>query len=188
MRASTSLTTGFSESAPWRCAGNHCARNGPTRRGPRRDARLAGPLHAQWFPAHRHGADSLNPVVSEVLARIGEEHANRDSLLVQAQHDVAALEDVVRGRRLLSLDDFSNLRVIPTPVFMRGVYGVAGAVFAPALEPKLTTFYWVTPIPPEWPAERAEAKLREYNRYKMLTLTSHEAVPGHTTQGTTPTW
>ena len=155
--------------------------------------RLAGPLHAQWFPAHRHGADSLNPVVSEVLARIGEEHANQDSLLVQAQHDVAALEDVVRRRRLLSLDDFSNLRVIPTPVFMRGVYGVAGAVFAPALEPKLTTFYWVTPIPPEWPAERAEAKLREYNRYKMLTLTSHEAVPGHTTQGTyanmvTPAW
>jgi uncharacterized protein (DUF885 family) len=41
----------------------------------------------------------------------------------------------------------------------------------------------VTPIPSDWPPDRAEAKLREYNRYKMLTLTVHEAVPGHLVQG-----
>jgi uncharacterized protein (DUF885 family) len=51
----------------------------------------------------------------------------------------------------------------------------------------------VTPIPKEWPAARAEAKLREYNRYKMLGLTIHEALPGHLVQGeyanrVTPDW
>jgi uncharacterized protein (DUF885 family) len=76
---------------------------------------------------------------------------------------------------------------------MRGIYGVAGAVFAPALEPKLSSFYWVTPIPAEWPDERVEAKLREYNHYKMLSLTIHEALPGHLLQGeyanrVTPEW
>ncbi len=149
--------------------------------------RLARPLHSQWFPDHRHddndSAQFLNQIVGEVLARIGEEHTHRDSLLQQAQKDAAEIIKVVRDRRLLSLDQVDNLRIIPTPLFMRGIYGVAGAVFAPALQPALQSFYWVTPIPSDWPAERAEAKLREYNRYKMLTLTVHEALPGHIVQG-----
>jgi hypothetical protein len=149
--------------------------------------RLARPLHSTWFPNHRHddsdAQQSLNQIVGEVLTRLGEEHTHRDSLLAQAQRDAAEIAAVIRDRRILSLHQLGNMRIIPTPLFMRGIYGVAGAVFAPALEPKLQSFYWVTPIPSEWPAERAEAKLREYNRYKMLSLTVHEALPGHLVQG-----
>jgi len=157
---------------------------------------LARPLHDTWFPNHKHTGDStavLNAIVSETLARIGAEHANRDSLLRQAKADVAALTRVIRDERLVSLDSFPNLQVIPTPEFMRGVYGVAGAVFAPPLNPNLATFYWVTPIPKEWTTERADSKLREYNTYKMLDLTVHEGIPGHVVQGAyanliTPDW
>jgi hypothetical protein len=157
---------------------------------------LAGPLHASWFPAHRHTGDSaavLNAVVGEVLARIGQEHANRDSLVEVGQRTVADLEKFVVDHHVLSQTDFSNLRVIPTPVFERGSYGVGGAVFAPALQPNLSAFYWVTPVPKEWSTATAEAKLREYNRYKMLSLTIHEAMPGHIVQGdyanrVTPEW
>lgn len=157
---------------------------------------LARPLHDKWFPTHKHTGDStavLNAIVSETLAHIGGEHANRDSLLQAAKGDVATLEHVVRDRRIISIDSFPNLRVIPTPEFMRGVYGVAGAVFAPPLNPALATFYWVTPIPSSWTAERADSKLREYNSYKMLDITMHEGVPGHVAQGAyanllTPDW
>jgi uncharacterized protein (DUF885 family) len=157
---------------------------------------LAAPLHATWFPGHRHTGDSavvLNAIVGEVLARIGQEHANRDSLVEVGQQTVADLEKFVVDHHVLSQTDFSNLRVIPTPVFERGSYGVGGAVFAPALQPNLSAFYWVTPVPQEWPTAKAEAKLREYNRYKMLSLTIHEAMPGHIVQGdyanrVTPEW
>ena len=157
---------------------------------------LADPLHASWFPGHRHTGDSaavLNAVVGEVLVRIGQDHTNRDSLVEVGQRTVADLEKFVVDHRVLSQTDFSNLKVIPTPVFQRGTYGVGGAVFAPALQPKLSAFYWVTPVPKEWPAAQAEAKLREYNRYKMLSLTIHEAMPGHIVQGdyanrVTPEW
>jgi uncharacterized protein (DUF885 family) len=157
---------------------------------------LAGPLHASWFPGHKHTGDSatvLNAVVGEVLARIGQDHTNRDSLVETGQRTVADLEKFVVDYHVLSQTDFSNLKVIPTPVFERGTYAVGGAVFAPALQPKLNSFYWVTPIPKEWPAAQAEAKLREYNRYKMLSLTIHEAMPGHVVQGdyanrVTPEW
>jgi hypothetical protein len=149
--------------------------------------RLAEPLHEKWFPDHKHertDADAyLNQVVGEVLARIGAEHTNRNELVEQAQRDTALIADYIRSKKLLSMTDFTNLRVIPTPEFMRSSYGVAGAVFAPALEPHLASFYWVTPIPKEWPEERAEGKLREYNKYKMLQLTVHEALPGHYVQG-----
>ena len=157
---------------------------------------LARPLHDRWFPAHKHDGDStavLNAIVSETLARIGNEHANRDSILQQAKADVAALTKVVRDQRTVSLDSFPNLQVIPTPEFMRGVYGVAGAVFAPPLNPNLATFFWVTPIPAAWTSDRADSKLREYNTYKMLDLTMHEGIPGHVVQGAysnllTPEW
>ena len=158
---------------------------------------LALPLHSAWFASHRHPTTDTtrltNAVVGEVLARIGENHVNRDSLEAQAKADVQAAGRFVTEHRLLSLDDFSNIKVIPTPLFMRGTYGVAGAVFAPPLDPKLSSFFWVTPIPPEWTRQRAEAKLREYNHYKMLSLTIHEALPGHLLQGeyanrVTPAW
>jgi hypothetical protein len=157
---------------------------------------LARPLHDKWFPDHKHAGDStavLNAIVGETLARIGAEHANRDSLLQEAKSDVAVLTRVVRDQRIVSLDSFPNLQVIPTPEFMRGVYGVAGAVFAPPLNPNLATFFWVTPIPAAWTSERADSKLREYNSYKMLDLTMHEGIPGHVVQGAysnllTPEW
>lgn len=159
--------------------------------------RLSESLHKQWFPSHTHSNaasdEYINTVVAEVMARIGAEHASRDSLVRQGEIDVAMLEKYVRDHRILSLTDFSNLRVIPTPLFMRGIYGVAGAVFAPALEPNLSTFYWVTPISTSWTNDQAESKMREYNQYKFLTISIHEAVPGHAVQGeyanrVTPEW
>jgi uncharacterized protein DUF885 len=159
--------------------------------------KLSEPLHKQWFPSHSHpsrGSDEYtNTVVGEVMTRIGAEHVNRDSLVREGEIDVAMLEKFVVDHRILSLADFSNLRVIVTPLFMRGIYGVAGAVFAPALEPNLATFYWVTPIPSSWTKEQADSKMREYNKYKFLTISIHEAVPGHAVQGeyanrVTPEW
>jgi uncharacterized protein (DUF885 family) len=159
--------------------------------------RLAEPLHKQWFPDKKiDRADKeayLNAVVKDVLGRIQEERIGRNELVEATQRDVQKLIEFVREKKLLSITDYPNLRVIPTPEFMRASYGIAGAVFAPALEPNLATFYWVTPIPEEWSEEMAAGRLREYNKYKLLTLHVHEGVPGHVVQGIyanriTPEW
>ena len=55
--------------------------------------------------------------------------------------------DFVRAKNLLPLPPRDNLQVIETPEFMRGIYAVGGFVAAPALEPQLGAFYWITPIP-----------------------------------------
>lgn len=120
--------------------------------------------------------------VKEALDKIAQEHSAPETYMDEARKDLEVATRFVREKHLVTLPDRSNLQVIPTPEFMRGIYAVAGFNPAPALEPQLGAFYWVTPIPPSWPRDRIESKLREYNRYALMEITIHEAMPGHYVQ------
>jgi uncharacterized protein (DUF885 family) len=148
---------------------------------------LALPLHARFFPGHSDHADQggeerENLVISEVLGRIADQHSTRAGYVDDAKRDLDEARQFVAEKHLLTLPAHANLQVIPTPEFMRGIYAVGGFNPAPALEPQLGAFYWITPIPAEWEERRAESKLREYNFYKLKLLTLHEAIPGHYVQ------
>jgi uncharacterized protein (DUF885 family) len=148
---------------------------------------LALPLHRAAFPSHKDhtdlsGAERENAVIGEVLGKIADRHANRESYMDDARKDLDEARAFVREKHLLTLPPRANLQVIPTPGFMRGSYPVGGFNSAPALEPQLGAFYWVTPIPPSWPKDRVDSKLREYNFFKLKLLTIHEAMPGHYVQ------
>ena len=120
--------------------------------------------------------------IPDALAKIAQQHAAPDAFMDQARKDLAEATDFVRAKHLVTLPERGNLQVIPTPEFMRGIYAVGGFNPAPALERKLGAFYWVTPIPSNWPQERIESKLREYNTYGLMEITIHEAMPGHYVQ------
>lgn len=120
--------------------------------------------------------------VKEALDKIAQQHATPATYMDQASKDLEEATNFVREKHLVTLPSRGNLKVIPTPEFMRGIYSVAGFNPAPALEPELGAFYWVTPIPSNWPKERIESKLREYNRYGLMEITIHEAMPGHYVQ------
>jgi uncharacterized protein (DUF885 family) len=148
---------------------------------------LARPLHDQWYPGHRHETMKdpearLNTIVREALDRIGRDHPARDQLFQAIEKDVQEIAAFLESHAILSRTGHDNLMIIETPPFLRGIYSVAGLNAAPPLEPALKSLYYVTPIPKEWPDDKAEAKLREYNRYKLLLLSIHEALPGHYTQ------
>ena len=100
----------------------------------------------------------------------------------EARTDLTEARSFVQQKSLLTLPTRANLQVIETPEFMRGIYAVAGFNAAPALQPELGAYYWVTPIPREWDAKRIESKLREYNFYALKLITIHEAMPGHYVQ------
>lgn len=148
---------------------------------------LALPLHVAMAPSHKEhrelsGEAQQNAVIGEVLARIAEKRSTRESYMDDARKDLEEARAFVQQKGLLKLPQRSNLQVIPTPEFMRGVYAVGGFASAPALEPQLGAFYWITPIPADWEKERVDSKLREYNFYKLKLLTIHEAMPGHYVQ------
>jgi uncharacterized protein (DUF885 family) len=148
---------------------------------------LALPLHRSFFPAHKEhtdvlGADRENVVIGEVLNKIAERHSTRESFMEDARKDLEEARAFVQEKHLLTLPSRNNLQVIPTPEFMRGIYSVAGFNAAPALEPQLGAFYWITPISEKLPLAQVESKLRENNFYKLKLLTIHEAMPGHYVQ------
>jgi uncharacterized protein (DUF885 family) len=120
--------------------------------------------------------------VEQALDDIARQHATPDTYIAKAKETLAQATAFVKQKDLLTLPARSNLEVIETPEFMRGIYGVGGFNPAPPLEPQLGAFYWITPIPKAWPAARVESKLREYNNYGLQELTIHEAMPGHYVQ------
>lgn len=120
--------------------------------------------------------------VEQALEEIARQHATPETYLAKARETLAQATAFVKAKDLLTLPARSNLQVIETPEFMRGIYGVGGFNPAPPLEPDLGAFYWITPIPKDWPAARVESKLREYNNFGLQQLTIHEAMPGHYVQ------
>ncbi|HEY3838282.1 MAG TPA: DUF885 family protein, partial [Bryobacteraceae bacterium] len=137
---------------------------------------IATGLHKKWFPGHSahddlKGAEHENRIIGEVLDRIAEKHSTPASYFNDAKADLDEATKFVQAKNLLTLPARSNLQVIETPEFMRGIYSVGGFNPAPVLEPQLGAFYWVTPIPSSWPADRVASKLREYNFYNLKLLT-----------------
>lgn len=141
---------------------------------------LARPLHSKWFAGHPAHEDQ---VIREVLDHIAQDHSTPQSYFSDAEKDLEEARAFAQSHNLLTLPAGSNLQVIPTPEFLRGIYGVGGFNPAPVLEPQLGAFFWITPIPANWPKERMESKLREYNVFNLRLLVVHEAMPGHYVQG-----
>jgi uncharacterized protein (DUF885 family) len=148
---------------------------------------VALPLHRSIAAAHGDhddlaGAERENRLIGEVLDHIAERRSTAETFLPDARRTLDEARAFVASKNLLTLPQSGNLQVIETPEFMRGSYPVGGFNPAPALEPKLGAYYWVTPIPKDWKPERVDSKLREYNFYKLKLLTIHEAMPGHYVQ------
>jgi uncharacterized protein (DUF885 family) len=144
---------------------------------------LSLPLHTRFYPTHRDPVD-LNLIVGEVMDKLAQRHVTREAYFGEAQKTLAETRAFLAANsaKLVAPPPRDNLKLIETPEFMRGIYAVGGFNPAPPLEPQLGAFYWLTPIPPSWPKERVESKLREYNEYGLRILTIHEAIPGHYVQ------
>ena len=156
--------------------------------------RIALPLYKQMFPGQDNYASGIEPgepvseereyrIISAVLNKISDERPQPDQLIDVAKADVEEAKQFIREHKIVTLSSRDNLKVIPTPEFMRGIYSVAGFHGAPPLEPTAEAQYWVTPIDPKMPEAKVESKLREYNNYALKWLTLHEALPGHYVQG-----
>ncbi len=148
---------------------------------------LALPLYHQMYPGQDdYGSlpahERENKIIGAVLDKISDEHPQRDQLIEAVKADLEGIKQFIREKKIVSLSSRDNLKVIPTPEFMRGIYSVAGFHGAPPLEPTAEAQYWVTPIDPKMAEDKAESKLREYNNYALKWLTIHEALPGHYVQ------
>lgn len=149
--------------------------------------KVATLAHAKWFPDHGDHADlpaaeRENKIISEVIGKINDDHSAPDHLLQQVTDEAHEARQFIIQKDLLTMSSRDNMKIIPTPAFLRGIYSVAGFHSAPALEPEAEAQFWVTPIESGTAAAKADSKLREYNNWMLQYLVIHEALPGHYTQ------
>ena len=141
---------------------------------------LLAAAEADLKATREHMAKLAAPkTVKQALDEVAKQHSTPDSYMPDAKKMLAQATAFVREKDLVTLPTRSNLEVMETPTFMRGIYAVGGFNAAPALEPQLGAFYWITPISKSWPKDRIDSKLREYNSFGLQHLTVHEAMPGH---------
>ena len=142
-------------------------------------------LDKEIFGSARPPSDKL-ALMKGVLEAVADDNRLRSGdwqrMADRVKSDIDELRQYVIEADLIKLPSNDNLQIVETPEFMRGVYSVAGFMPAPLLTPKLGAFYWVTPIPSEWPPRRVTSKLREYNHFQLKLLSLHEAMPGHYVQ------
>jgi uncharacterized protein (DUF885 family) len=143
---------------------------------------VAKPLHREIYGNQRPPSDEA--LLKDVFDVVNDDHRLRRAgdLLDQIKKDIAEVQTGVAEAAIVNLPAVKNLQVVETPEFMRGIYSVAGFMPAPPLQPQLGAYYWVTPIPPDWPRARTNSKLRELNLFKLELLTIHEVMPGHYVQ------
>lgn len=144
---------------------------------------LALPLHHAMYPKHVDPVD-VNLIIGETFKKIDEKHPTPEGYMDEARKALNETRAYLKSHpdQLVKDPPRDNLQVIETPVFMRGSYALGGFNPAPPMEPQLGAFYWVTPIPKDWPQERIDSKLRENNIYGLRVLTIHESIPGHYVQ------
>ncbi len=135
-------------------------------------------LHAKMLPGVAAPSEP-GKLIAAVLGKIALKHGKPETYFEDARRDLEHVREFIATKGFVKLPGQDNLKVIETPVFMRGIYSVGGFNPAPPLMPHLGAFYWLTPISSSMEPARIESKLREYNTYGLKLLTIHEALPGH---------
>jgi uncharacterized protein (DUF885 family) len=119
--------------------------------------------------------------IRQVLAVLNQDHGKVDELVRDARAVVVEIKQFIHANDILRLPEPDRCKIIEMPEFQRG-NSVAFLNPAPALDPKASSYYDISPPPRDWDTRRVTSFLEEYNRYMLQLLTIHEAYPGHYVQ------
>ena len=115
---------------------------------------------------------------AEVWRRVKARHPAPGALVQTVRDQLTELVAFIERNAIVSMPDHEAIVVAPTPEFFRWTLA---SVWPPGpFEPKLLpSYYYVTDVDPSWSAERAEQHLRDLNHATLLSVSVHEAYPGH---------
>lgn len=138
----------------------------------------------QYFPQKPLPPDDdagRRATITAVLSQVAQDHGTPESLLPDAIATVAEIKSFIAQHDLLRLPEPDQCRIIEMPEFQRG-FSVAYLNPAPPLDPRVSSYYAISPPPREWDDRRRLSYFHEYNRQMLRILTIHEAYPGHYVQ------
>ncbi|MFM1965131.1 MAG: hypothetical protein RL134_856, partial [Actinomycetota bacterium] len=139
--------------------------------------------HMREAAAEYLGESVRSPdVVRRALADAAERsRIERETLVPTIRHALDRATRFVREQDLLTLPD-QPVDVGDMPRIHRGVAVAYCDAPGPLETAALRTVVAVAPPPDDWPANRVDSFLREYNGDLLHDLAIHEAMPGHVVQ------
>jgi len=118
----------------------------------------------------------------EVMADLQKDHPTAEQLLPTFRNVLGGLKQFIEEKKFITIPS----QVLPieedTPPFERAL--TTASMDTPGAYEKVAkeAFFNVTPVEPNWPAERTEQWLQGFNRGTIISTAVHEVYPGHYTQ------
>ncbi len=117
----------------------------------------------------------------QVLERVYRDHPTASGLLPAAQADLVKLRAFVIAHHLIDLPADAQIRVTPTPAFMRATTEAAEDSPGPLETVATQAYYFVTPPDPHDSPKVQEQYLESFNDFERPIVSAHEVYPGHFT-------
>lgn len=133
-------------------------------------------LWPRLFPGREPPADA-HALIKAVLDERAKHHPDNDTVIATATRDLGEATAFVKAHGFVAVPD-EPIEVTPWPEFSRGV-AVASCNPPGVLEKGQKTFYFISPTPADWSAQRVESFFRENDDDMLRDITVHEAMPGH---------
>ncbi len=114
----------------------------------------------------------------DAVAVIADHHPTAESLIPDTQDMLEDIRAFLIAHDVVGVPSEDRPTVMETPRFYRWA---SAATNAPGSFEKVAkeTFYYVTPVDPGWPPEKAEEWLRYLNYTSLRNISVHEMYPGH---------
>jgi len=118
----------------------------------------------------------------EVMADLQNDHPTADQLLPTFRNALGGLKQFIEEKKIITIPSQVPPIIEETPPFERAL--TSASMDTPGAYEKVAkeAFFNVTPVEPDWPAERKEQWLQGFNRGTIISTAIHEVYPGHYTQ------
>jgi len=119
-----------------------------------------------------------NKTPAEVVKLMTKEHPTVETLVQDTQDMLEELRQWIIDHDIVSVPYDDRCVAAETPKFMRWAFAMmdsAGPFESSARE----AFYYVTPPEPDWPPEKQEEWLTQFDYHALRDTSIHEAWPGH---------
>lgn len=144
-------------------------------------ARQLWPRYFSTKPLPPDDEAGRSETIERVIAEIARAHGSPEKLAHEARETLGKLKAFIASKDILRLPEPDRCEIIEMPEFQRG-NSLAFLEPAPPLDTTAASIYAISPPPRDWPPERVESLLGEYNRQMLQVLSIHEAHPGHYVQ------
>jgi uncharacterized protein (DUF885 family) len=141
--------------------------------------KISKKLWPKYFGPKAMPADSLE-LIAQLIDTLSSKHAEQGEFQLAIEKQIPKLTAFVKSKDLVTLDPSKPLVVRKEPGYMAGVAGAS--MSSPGPYDKEGNSYFNVGSLANWPTDKAQSYLREYNNYTLQILCIHEAIPGHYVQ------